>query len=109
MESCLRCGKRVLRGTQSVAQRLRVEFGDQVIRLYLLAHIHLAGNHPAIDAEREAFLRAGADMAGNGYRFTFCMGGRRDGPDRSDFGRRGRLLVAGNQDSQAEAGNNGCA
>jgi hypothetical protein len=108
LENCLRLGKLRLGGAQGVAQRLRVEFGDQVVRPYHLPHIHSARDHPAIDAEREAFLGAGADLTGNSHQFSFRVRGRRHRPDRTDFGGRGRLLFAANQQSQYQPGKNGC-
>src|SRR5690349_13546015 len=64
-----RRGKRGLRGTQSVLLRLRVEFGDQVARLNHSPDVDLSSDHPPIDTESEAFLRARADMARERYRF----------------------------------------
>jgi hypothetical protein len=60
-------------------------------------------DHPAIDAKREAFLLAGADVTGERHRFSFRAGGSGDSPHRSDFGSRLRL-VAGIEESQAHAG-----
>ena len=74
VEGGLRGGKRGLRGTQGVLLRLRVEFGDQVAWLTTRPHIDPAGDHPAINAEGEAFLGARPDMAGERYRFALSCG-----------------------------------
>ena len=75
MEGGLRRGKRGLRGTQGVLLRLRVEFGNEIAWLDNRPHIDLARDHPAVDAEGEAFLRARPDMAGERYRFPLCVRG----------------------------------
>jgi hypothetical protein len=97
LENCLRLGKLRLGGVQGVAQWLGVKFGDQVVRPYHLSHIHPARDHPAIDAEREVFLSAGADLTGNPHQFSLRVRGRRDRPNRADFGRRRLLLTATDQ------------
>jgi hypothetical protein len=85
---------------QGVALGQRVELRDEIVALYHLPNSNVSRDHPAVDAEREAFLRSGVDMAGEGYRFSVRAGGRSDGPDRPDFGRWLRL-VAGTQENQA--------
>ena len=102
MEGCLRRRIFCLRGTQSILLRLRVEFGDNVAWLDNLPHIDSAADHPAIDAEGEAFFGARADMAGERHRFAFGVAGRDDGPNRSGVRRRRGRRAAGREQSQAQ-------
>jgi hypothetical protein len=85
---------------QGVALGQRVEVRDEIVRLYRLPNSDVTCDHPAVDAERETFLRSGVDMAGEGYRFSVRAGARSDGPDRPDFGYWLRL-VASTQENQA--------
>ena len=100
MESCLRCGKLGLGLVQGIALRQQIELGDKIVRPYRLPNFHMALDHATVDAEGEAFLLLGADVAGERYRFSVGAGDGGDGPHRPYFGRRLRL-VAGSQESQA--------
>ena len=108
MEGCLRGGKPGLRGPQGVALGLRVEFGDHVARPHDLADVDPAGDHPAVDAEREAFLGARTDMPGERHRFSLGAGDGHGGSDRPDFGGRRRRPVTGGEQDQAQPGESGC-
>ena len=108
MEGGHRRGKRGLRGTQGVLLRLRVEFGDEVAWLDDRPYIDLSRDHPAVDAEGEAFLRARPDMAGERYRFPLCLRGL------TTMVRTGRMSGEGGGDappatkqSQTQPGNSG--
>src|SRR5215472_17026594 len=98
--SRLRRGEPGLSFVQVVALRQRVKLRDEIVRPYHLPNADVTRNHPAVDAECEAFLRSGVDMAGEGYRFSVRAGARSDGPDRPAFGRWLRR-VAGTQENQA--------
>ena|SRR6516165_12031714 len=63
----------------------------------------MALDHATVDAEREAFLLLGADVAGERDRFSVRAGNGGDGPHRPDFSGRLRLVAAA-QESQAEPG-----
>jgi hypothetical protein len=64
VESRLRGRELGLRFVQGVALRQWVELRDEIVRPYHLANSYMTRDHPAVDAEREAFLRSGVDMAG---------------------------------------------
>jgi hypothetical protein len=85
---------------QGVALGQRVKLRDEIVRPYYLPNSNVSRDHPAVDAEREALLRSGVDMAGEGYRFSVRAGAHSDSPDRPDFGHWLRL-VAGSQENQA--------
>ena len=104
MERGLRGGKRGLRRPHAILLRLRVQVGDRVARPQLMADIHVAGQHPAINAEGEVFLGPRTDMAGERDRFALRLPGGHDGPDRADFRGRRRLFVAGAQKNEAKPG-----
>src|SRR5215472_16857856 len=63
MESRVRRGEPGLSFVQGVALRQRVELRDEIVRPYYLPNSDVSRDHPAVDAEREAFLRSGMDMA----------------------------------------------
>jgi hypothetical protein len=86
---------------QGVKLRRWVDLGNEVVQLHHLPDFHAARDQAAIDAEREAFVRAGPDVAGERYRFSIGAGDGGDGPHGPDFGSRLRLVAATTQESQA--------
>ena len=63
VESRLRRGELGLGFVQGVALRHVVELGDKVVGPYHLPNFHMALDHAPVDAEREALLLLGADVA----------------------------------------------
>jgi hypothetical protein len=103
VESRLSRSKLALGLVQCVKLRLRVELRNNIVRLYHLPDFDTARDQAAVNAECDAFVRAGPDVTGERYRFSVGAGDSSDGPHGPDFGLRLRLIAA-SQENQGDTG-----
>ena len=93
-----------MRRAQRVLLVLRVELGDDLARLEDVADIDEPLDHASVEAEREADLVLGANLARQRHGLAFRAALDGDGPNRPDLGGGGRLLVAAREGSRDQDG-----